>query len=73
MIKSPKLRIKKTWESGEEICDLEQAKNLPFHDVFVFIEGQMIHSYDEIRLAAEKCSQGKEFLEVTMMMPVSGG
>jgi hypothetical protein len=51
MAKLPKLKV--TWYSrnpeDETICSFEEAKDLVFGhglDVLVFIEGQMINSYE---------------------------
>lgn len=77
MPKLPKLRVK-TFPGGssEETHDFEQAKDLPFLDVLIFVEGQRINSYEElIQLAAQDSYRDKESLEVMVLSAglVDGG
>ncbi len=72
----PKLRVKTFPGSSEETRDFEQAKDLPFLDVLIFVEGQRINSYEElVQLAAQDSYQNKESLEVMVLSAglVDGG
>ena len=74
MPRSPRLKVK-WWslDSREEetTCDFEQAKDIVFGhglDVLVFVEGQMIASYEELaQLAAQDKCKDKEALEVILV------
>ena len=69
MPKLPKLKVKTfPGYSSEEVRDFEQAKDLPFLDVLIFVEGQRINSYEEfVQLAAQDSYTDKEFLEVMVL------
>jgi len=79
MPKLPKLKIKLPYElpyqSSEEICGLEQAKDLPYGlGYFVIVGNQVINSYEElVQLATQDCYKGKEFLEVKLLPFIAGG
>ncbi len=73
----PQLKVKTfPGESGEDIRDFEQAKDLPFLDVFIFIEGQRVNSYDEfLKVANQDNLQDRAFLDVMILSAglVDGG
>ena len=73
----PKLKVKTfPGESGEDIRDFEQAKDLPFLDVFIFIEGQRVNSYDEfLNVANQDDCRNRSFLDVMILSAglVDGG
>lgn len=75
--KMPKLKVKTfPGESGEDIRDFEQAKDLPFLDVFIFIEGQRVNSYDEfLSVANQDDCRNRSFLDVMILSAglVDGG
>jgi len=80
MSKSPKLKIKKHFGGSrleEKICDFEQAQYLLLNwwdSVIVAVEGQVIHSYEElVQLATQDCYKDKEFLEVGLYPQAGGG
>lgn len=70
----PKLKV--NWSFGqpsEKTCDLEQAKDFLFkygEGILVIVEGQLIHSYEElVQLATQDPYKNKEVLNV-MLFPV---
>ena len=65
----PKLKVKRIPEyPGREVLRLEQAKDLPFLDVLVFVEGNKINSYDElVQLAAQDNYKDRDFIEVVVL------
>ncbi len=69
MPRLPKLKVKMFPEhSGEEVRDFEQAKDLPFLDNLIFVEGERINSYEEfVQLATQDSYQNREFLEVMVL------
>jgi hypothetical protein len=79
MAKLPKLKV--TWYSrnpeDETICGFEEANDLVFShglDVLVFVEGQMVSSYEGLlRLATEDRFKNKDILKVTLVSVVAGG
>lgn len=76
MPKLPKLRVKTFPSSNEETRDFEQAKDLPFLDVLIFVEGQRINSYQElVQLVAQDPYKDRESLEVMVLSAglVDGG
>lgn len=87
MAKLPKLKIRKYLgrQVEEKICDFEEGGDflldyLPntyrtgvFVAFFVAVDGQLIHSYEElVQLANQDSYKHKEFLEV-MVRPAFGG
>ena len=77
MTRLPKLRVK-TFPGclSEEICDFDKARDLPFLDVLIFVEGKRVNSYEElIQLAARGDYQNRESLEVMVLSAglVDGG
>lgn len=59
----------------EDAFELEKAKYyLNFERGLIQVDGQRIHSYDElVRLATSDKYRGKEFIEVVVILFVSGG
>ncbi len=62
----PRLKVKGfTKGIKEEIINFEEAKNFPYTDYFVFLEGHRINSYEEfVQLATQSCYKDREFLEI---------
>jgi len=76
MSQLPKLKIKLPLGSlSEDVCELEQAKyRLNFDDGVLLVEGQTVHSYDElVKLATQDNYKNKEFLEVVLLQVIEGG
>jgi hypothetical protein len=71
----PKLIIKTFGSAGEDVCELEQARYLlDFDGRIVQVDGQAVHSYDElVQLAAQDKYKDKEFIEVVLLPTVVGG
>jgi len=76
MSKLPKLKVKLLiGRMSEDVRDFEQAKYLPFcQHVQIFVEGQLINSYEElVQLAAQDSYKAKESLEVVVTSAIGGG
>lgn len=76
MSRLPKLKIKLPFGyPSEEVCELEQAKyRFDFVDVVLVVEGQGVHSYDElVQLATQDNYKNKQFLEVVLIPLIEGG
>ena len=76
MSRLPKLKIKFPFgDPSEYVCELEEAKNcLNFNEGVFLIEGQGIHSYDElVSIVTQDKYQDKEFLEVEWLQYIGGG
>jgi len=76
MSQLPKLKIKLPLGNlSEDVCELEQAKyRLNFDDGVLLVEGQTVHSYDElVQLATQDNYKNKEFLEVVLLQVIDGG
>ena len=72
----PKLRIiLPTDKPSEEFCELEQAKyRFNFDDGVIMVEGQTVHSYDElVEIAIQDKYRNKEFLDVVLLQVIEGG
>lgn len=72
----PRLKIKVFGYSGEDICELEQARYRFNYstDVAYIVEGQSITSHEElVKLATQKNNKDKEFLEVLVISDLVGG
>ena len=75
----PRLRV--SWNSQnpneEVICRFEEAEEVVFGqglDVLIFVEGQMVGSYEELtKLAAGDRFKNKEMLNVRLVSVVAGG
>ena len=80
MSELPKINVK-WWTLGspdeETTCSLKQAKEVIFGNrpaVLVFVEGEMINSYEELVQAAQERYKGKEVLNVALVVAdISGG
>ena len=75
MSRLPKLKIKlPLGYPSEDVCDLEQAKYRLNFDAGIFlVEGQRVHSYDElVQLATQDKYKNKEFLEIELLL-IEGG
>jgi hypothetical protein len=76
MSRLPKLKIKLPFgNESEDVCELEQAKYcLNFDEGVFLVEGQTVHSYDElVQLANQNNYKNKEFLEVVLVQAIEGG
>jgi hypothetical protein len=76
MPRLPKLKIKlPSGSQNEFICELEQAKDcLNFEEGVFLVEGQGVHSYDElVHMATQDKHKNKEFLVVEWFQMVGGG
>ncbi len=69
MPRLPKLKVKMfPGYTSDEVRDFEQAKDLPFRDNLIFVEGERINSYEEfVQLTAQDSYQNREFLEVMVL------
>jgi hypothetical protein len=78
MAEFPKLKIRRVWDSREEVRDLEKSGySLFVHgpDMIVLAEGRRITSYEDLMsLATRDSHRDKEFLEILMVpsWPVGG-
>jgi hypothetical protein len=75
MSQLPKLKIKlPLGYPSEDAFELEQARDrLNFNDGIFLVEGQRIHSYDElVQLATQDKYRNKEFLELELLL-IEGG
>ncbi len=68
MSQLPKLKIKLLGSAIEEVCEFEEAKDrLTFGNGTIMVEGQMVHTYDELVIIATQDScKGKEFIAVKL-------
>jgi len=76
MSQVPKLKIKlPSSDPSEYICELEQAKYcLNFNEGVFLVEGQGVHSYDElVHIATQDKHKNKEFLNVELLQVIGGG
>jgi len=71
----PKLLIKVFGDPGEDMCELEEAKYLmDFSSQMIVIDGQQIHSYDELaKIASQEKYRNQEFIEVVQIPAITGG
>ena len=71
----PKLLIKVFGDPGEDICELEDAKYLlDFAGQIIVIDGQQIHSYDElVNIVSLEKYRNQELIEVVQVPAVTGG
>jgi len=71
----PKLLIKVFGDPGEDICELEDAKYLlDFAGQIIVIDGQQIHSYDElVNIVSQEKYRNQELIEVVQVPAVTGG
>jgi hypothetical protein len=76
MSRLPKLKIKlPAGNPREYICELEQAREyLNFNEGVFLVEGQGVHSYDElVHIATQDKYKNKEFLEIEWLQMIGGG
>ena len=68
MSQFPKLKIKLLGSAIEEVCELEEAKDrLNFGNGTIMVEGQMVHTYDDlVAIASQDSCKDKEFIEVKL-------
>ncbi len=71
----PKLMIKFFSDAPGDVYELEQARYvLDFEGAIIVVEGQRVHSYDELtQLTAEERYRGKELVEVLQIPTIQGG
>ena len=71
----PKLSIKIFGDPGEDICELEEAKYLlNFANQIIVIDGQDVHSYDElVKIVSQAKYSDQELIEVTQIPAITGG
>jgi len=69
MPKLPKLKVKTIPGFPDwEVHDFEQAKDFPFTNDSIFVEGYKVNSYEElVQLAARESYRDHEFLEVMIL------
>jgi hypothetical protein len=76
MSRLPKIKIKLPSSGAKEyICDLEQAgEYLDFEQGVFVVEGQGVHSYDElVRIVNQDKYKDAEFIVVELLQPIVGG
>ena len=79
MSELPKLKVRRDWNPVEETYDLEQARDLLFGqgtDMLVIVEGETVHSYEELlQLATRDSYRNRDSLEVMVLSAglVDGG
>ncbi len=85
MDKLPRLKIRKYFGGGpqeEKVCEFEQARELlanywpsdQWAGVLVAVDGQLIHSHEELRrLASKEPYRDKEFIQVGIYPQAGGG
>ena len=78
MSKQPKLRITGPQRFAEEICDVDEAKEILFRSdgviLYTVVEGKLIQSYGElVKLCAQDEYKNKEFLTVKEIPFVGSG
>ena len=77
MSATPKLKVRRfPGNPGEEVLDFAEARELPFLEVFVFVEGQRVSTYEDfLQMVAQPAYRDKESLEVMVMASdlISGG
>jgi hypothetical protein len=72
----PRLKIKlPSGSPGEFICELEQAMDyLNFSEGIFLVEGQGVHSYDElVHIVEQDKFKNKEYLVVEYLQFIGGG
>jgi PDZ domain-containing secreted protein len=71
----PKLLVKNFGDPGDDICELGDARYLlAFGDRIVVVDGQDIHSYEElVKLVSQEKYRNQEFIEVVQIPAVQGG
>ena len=71
----PKLLVKVFGDPGEDICELEEARYLlVFADRIVVVDGQDVHSYEElVEVVSQEKYGDQEFVEVVQIPAIQGG
>ena len=71
----PKLLVKVFGDPGEDICELEEARYLlVFADRIVVVDGQDVHSYEElVEVVSQEKYRDQEFVEVVQIPAIQGG
>jgi len=71
----PKLLVKAFGDPGEDICELEEARYLLFFgDRIVVVDGQDVHSYEElVKVVSQEKYKDQELIEVVQIPAVQGG
>ena len=71
----PKLLVKVFGDPGEDVYELEDARFLlVFTDRIVMVDGQEVHSYEElVQIASREIYKDQEFIEVVQIPAVQGG
>ena len=71
----PKLLVKVFGDPGEDICELEEARYLlVFADRIVVVDGQDVHSYEElVKVVSQDKYRDQEFVEVVQIPAIQGG
>ena len=71
----PKLLVKVFGDPGEDICELEEARYLlVFADRIVVVDGQDVHSYEElVKVVSQEKYRDQEFVEVVQIPAIQGG
>ncbi len=73
----PKLRVthRMDGQPGRMLLEFEQARHFLFnYDAIVTVEGQVIHSYDDlVEIASREDLREREFLEVELETVIAGG
>ena len=59
----------------DEICTLEEAKNLlNFGGGVIIVEGQVVHSYEElVGIVTQEKYKEREIIDINLVVPYSGG
>jgi hypothetical protein len=67
--------IKVFGQIGEDLCKLEEARNiLNFDTWIILVESQRVQSYDQlVRMASLDKYKDREYLEVVLLPVVEGG
>ena len=75
MTKVPKLIIKPFGNLSGDVYNLEEAKNyLNFDEWNIIIEGQAIHTYEElVQMVTRDKYKNMEIIEVDVLPLISGG
>jgi PDZ domain-containing secreted protein len=71
----PKLLVRVFGDPGEDIYEFEEAGFLfAFTDRIVIIDGQEVHSYEElVKIVSQEKYKSQEFIEVDQIPAVQGG
>ncbi len=72
---APRLMIKYVGNLTGEIAELENARNLlNFEEAIILVEGQNVHSYDElVQIVSQERFMDKDLVEVMLIPSIQGG